>query len=61
MPGITRHTVDALIEDIVDATATVEHGPTIRAIPNPRINGHIVTPNPAVRATPYAGNAQVSA
>jgi histidine decarboxylase len=61
MPGITRHTVDALIEDIVDATAHAEHGPPIRAIPNPRTNGHVVTPNPAVRATPYAGNAQVSA
>ena len=61
MPGITKLTIDALIVDIVDATATAEHGP-IRPIPSPRgSNGHAVAPTAAVRPTPFNGSAQVSA
>ena len=61
MPGITTHTIDALIEDIVDATATGDHNPPIRAIPSPRTNGHVVAPSAAVRPSPFPGNAQASA
>ena len=61
MPGITTHTIDALIEDIVDVTATGDHNPSIRAIPSPRTNGHVMPPSAVVRPSPFPGNAQASA
>jgi histidine decarboxylase len=60
MPGITTHTIDALIEDIL--SSTVEHNAAIRAIPHPRhANGHVVQPSPAIRPAAFVGNAQASA
>jgi histidine decarboxylase len=61
MPGITTHTIDALIEDIVDTTASGDHNPAIRAIPSPRTNGHAMPPSGVVRPSPFPGNAQASA